>query len=112
MTAIVVPVLPTAGAESRRVARGGLASGESPSFNSASQTLEAVTLDGKSLAQTVEAVQAMALEVNARTQGKSVSLSEVQLEVGVSATGKVGILGIGADLQCAAKLQLKFKIEP
>lgn len=110
---ISIPILtPPPLNESSRIPSGGLASGTSSRPKSAATALELVTLDQGSLAKTIDAVQLIASDIKSQVASShSISLSELQIEVGISATGKVGIIGFGADLQCAAKLQLKFRVE-
>lgn len=107
----IVPVL-LPNADKTRSPSGGLASGRATATNVAANTLDLVRLDPESLTQAINAIEDVVSQVKEQAASStSISLLELQLELGLSATGKVGILGIGADLQCAAKLQLKFKVE-
>jgi hypothetical protein len=70
-----------------------------------------VLVNAESLASTIQSGLAI-LEAakNACPNEADVRVDTMSFEIGVQATGRVGFLGSGADLQIAASFQVTFKI--
>lgn len=91
-------------------ATGGLATVKPNKVNSITDRLDKIVLDTESLQRAITSVDKMVNIIKSTaTNGSDISLSEVELELGVTATGKIGILGTGFDIECEARMKLTFK---
>lgn len=111
---LTIPVLASAVApisEQPRKTSGGLATSQSSLNKRISSNLQQIAIEQESLRNALQAIEQMVSSIqDPALAQKSTRLTEVQLTLGVSATGQVGILGVGVNVQCAASIQLKFAV--
>lgn len=112
---LVLPVLTekTSATESQTTTRGSLASaGRRGIAKSAASKLAEIAIDTESLQTTVAAAMALAAEMQKHTEKRSgIRLKEFEVSMGISATGKVGLLGVGVDVECEASFAATFSID-
>ncbi|MDB5318747.1 MAG: hypothetical protein JWN40_378 [Phycisphaerales bacterium] len=70
----------------------------------------AIFVDELSLDAALGAVGNLVTAVGSRLQASRLSLDTIEVELGVSATGKVGFLGSGVEAEVAASIVLGFKL--
>lgn len=88
--------------------KGSLAAGKLPKPKIANQLTE-IALDEESLNRTLDAAYAIASAIkNNERETSGPKLKEFEVTIGVSATGKVGLLGTGIDFECEASFTAKF----
>jgi len=68
--------------------------------------LSLLSVDHETLEQCLTAAQIMFQIVQRRYMDSPIKTDSISIELGISATGKVGFLGTGVDVQAAAKLQI------
>lgn len=112
-TEIVIPVLPRGGSTDRRAGlQGSLATASESAARSISKRIMHVALDEESLARTVTAAISIAKSIQERvTPDSKFELSELEISLGVSATGKVGFIGTGLDVECEASFSVVLRHE-
>lgn len=72
--------------------------------------LSLLSVDEETLEQCLTAAQVLFQIVHTRYANSPIKTDSISFELGVSGTGKVGFLGIGLDIQAAAKLQITLKL--
>lgn len=112
-TTVVLPVLPRGKSTTRQPSvKGSLASASTSTAKALAGKLQGVQLDDASLSTTLAAAIAVADRVQARLPPSSgLDISEIEISFGVSATGKVGFLGTGLDIECEASFTIVFTKE-
>lgn len=73
----------------------------------AKQAFGDLQIDEATLAQCLNAADALVKAV--QNKMKQAKLDSIAFQLGVAATGKVGFLGTGLDVQVSAAIQLSFK---
>ena len=103
--AIVIPVFEPAGAPPKINLRTKSIVGKIQA--QAQAALGDVQIDEATLSACLNAADAITKAV--RDKIKEAKLDSIAFQLGVAATGKVGFLGTGLDVQASAAIQLSFK---
>lgn len=75
------------------------------------EAVSSILIDEASLDQSVQAIQMLTQYVKVKLNNTQIRADTISFQLGISATGKVGFLGNGVDIQLATTLQLTLKIQ-
>lgn len=70
--------------------------------------LSLLSVDNETFDQCLTAAQIMFQIIQRRYIDSPIKTDSISIELGISATGKVGFLGTGMDVQAAAKIQISL----
>ena len=107
-SSIQIPVMPRINRKpDTRTTKGALASAADSLAKSVSSKLPNVNVDEASLKTSLQAAISVAEKIQDNTPKESgFRISELEISFGITATGKVGLLGTGIDIECEASFSV------
>ena len=110
-TQITIPVLLSAHAADAAPDIGGAATVAERARESLTEHIRDISVDSTAIEVAIDAATAMLHTTAERAStSRAIRVDSLSLQLGVSATGSIGLLGTGANVQAAATFQITFKI--